>query len=229
MAYTIYINNLNERVKLPRLKTTLSKQFGHYGKIIQVTAHDNYRMKGQAFITYSSAEAALKAIKEMNGKKIYKKFIRVVMAQLESDHYYKEIKKDEEAVEQRKQQKQQRNELEASKQQSGDIKNDERKLKERSKDKNLDVNYWKSLPAHHTLLIQNLHINEDNENDIQNDLEEFFEQYNGFNKVRLIKVRKLTFVEFEDQVLATTCLKSASMELLNQKFGNDIMISYAKK
>lgn len=228
MSHTIYINNINERVKLPRLITTLRKQFGHYGKIIQVTAHANFRMKGQAFVTYSSAEAALKAIKEMNGKKIYKKHLRVAMAQLESDLYYKEIKRDEKFVEERKLKKQQRSELEASKQSQGDGKNEETKTR-RNKDRHLDVNYWNSLPPHHTLLIQNLDINEGNEDNIQNNLEEFFEQHNGFNKVRLIKVRKLTFIEFDDLVLATNCLKSASTEELRRKFGDEIMISFAKK
>lgn len=228
MSYTIYINNINERVKLPRLKTTLIKQFGHYGKIIQVTAHHNFRMKGQAFITYSSAEAASKAIKEMNGKKIYKKHIRVAMAQLESDLYYKEIKGDEKSIEERKLKKQQRSEQEANKQSQGNSKSEDTKSK-RNKERHLDGNYWNSLPPHHTLLIQNLNINEGNEDNIQNDLEEFFEQYNGFNKVRLIKVRKLTFIEFDDQVLATTCLKSARTEELQQQFGDEIMISFAKK
>ncbi|KAG8902167.1 hypothetical protein FRB99_004804 [Tulasnella sp. 403] len=70
---TIYIQNLNEKVKLEVLKTSLGHLFKHYGTVLNVTAHKNLRMRGQAFVSFESKEIAAKAVKEVKGFPLYAK------------------------------------------------------------------------------------------------------------------------------------------------------------
>jgi U2 small nuclear ribonucleoprotein B'' len=68
---TIYIRNLNERVKLKVLTQTLRNLFSLYGRVLSVTAHSNIRMRGQAFVCLDSVDGAKKAVKEVEGLPIY--------------------------------------------------------------------------------------------------------------------------------------------------------------
>ncbi|KAK0554790.1 hypothetical protein OC845_000612 [Tilletia horrida] len=61
---TVYVRNLNEKVRLPILKETLTNLFSLYGDVLSVTAHSNLRMRGQAFIALDNKAAANKAVKE---------------------------------------------------------------------------------------------------------------------------------------------------------------------
>jgi RNA recognition motif-containing protein len=68
---TLYVKNLNEKVDLPGahsiqsialtradLKQHLEALFGQYGTIEEIKATKNIRMRGQAFIVFSSVEEA---------------------------------------------------------------------------------------------------------------------------------------------------------------------------
>lgn len=98
---TLYIQNLNEAVKIdgeplwkekPRLrfiledspltlrwmpstviKITLRNLFKHYGPVLDVVAHRNIRMRGQAFVSFEDKETAYKALKEVKGFPLYAK------------------------------------------------------------------------------------------------------------------------------------------------------------
>lgn len=70
---TIYINNLNEKVKLSILKTSLHSLFSTYGQVLSITAHSNIRLRGQAFVAFSDGDIAGKAAKEVNGFPLYGK------------------------------------------------------------------------------------------------------------------------------------------------------------
>jgi hypothetical protein len=86
---TLYIQNLNERIKLPStflsassqlrltcraaLKATLRNLFSNYGDVLDVVAHSNVRMRGQAFVSFDSPEIAAKAQREANRFPLYSK------------------------------------------------------------------------------------------------------------------------------------------------------------
>lgn len=55
------------------MKTTLNNLFKHYGKVLDVVAHRNLRMRGQAFVSFSNEENAQKALKEVRGFPLYGK------------------------------------------------------------------------------------------------------------------------------------------------------------
>ena len=88
---TLYIQNLNEKIKItgtyvvtlfrPQftltvhivLKATLRGLFKSYGEVVDVIAHSNLRMRGQAFVSFSSKESAEKALKDVQRFPLYSK------------------------------------------------------------------------------------------------------------------------------------------------------------
>jgi U2 small nuclear ribonucleoprotein B'' len=89
---TLYIQNLNERIKIPGgidaflylreclrlnslkvMKQTLRALFKSYGEVLDVVAHANLRMRGQAFVSFPDTEIARKAQKEVRGFPLYGK------------------------------------------------------------------------------------------------------------------------------------------------------------
>ena len=70
---TLYIQNLNEKIKIPVLKASLRGLFKSYGEVLDVVAHSNLRMRGQAFVSFESPEIAKKALKEVRGFPLYSK------------------------------------------------------------------------------------------------------------------------------------------------------------
>ena len=70
---TLYIQNLNEKIKIPVLKASLRGLFKSYGEVLDVVAHSNLRMRGQAFVSFESPEIARKALKEVRGFPLYSK------------------------------------------------------------------------------------------------------------------------------------------------------------
>ncbi|GAA5911421.1 hypothetical protein JCM6882_004998 [Rhodosporidiobolus microsporus] len=81
----LYVNNLNEKIKLPIMKQSLKVLFREYGSVLGVTAHRNLRMRGQAFVTLDSKEAAAKAVKEVQKFPLYGKPMQLAFARTESD------------------------------------------------------------------------------------------------------------------------------------------------
>ncbi|KAF4573579.1 hypothetical protein EYR36_008097 [Pleurotus pulmonarius] len=82
---TLYIQNLNEKVKLDVLKASLRGLFKSYGEVLDVVAHDNLRMRGQAFVSFPSADIAAKAMKEVKGFPLYSKPMQISFARTRSD------------------------------------------------------------------------------------------------------------------------------------------------
>ncbi|CUM57758.1 unnamed protein product [Debaryomyces tyrocola] len=208
---TVYVNNLNDKVSVNKLKGELESVFQKYGKIIQITAHKNLKMKGQAFVTFENKTASQAAIHGLQEHELFGKPMHVEYARSNSDNYYRDILKDEEAIEIRKQLK-----TKANEQAAGEAKG----VKKLGVKK---AQTWKAIPPNKILLIQNL------KPEITNgDLLEFFEAYGGFINSRLVKVRNLSFIEFENEASATTCLDDLTKERLEQ-FGTDALVTYAKK
>ncbi|GAA5983827.1 hypothetical protein JCM5350_007562 [Sporobolomyces pararoseus] len=81
----LYVNNLNERIKLDIMKQSLKVLFKEYGSVLGVTAHRNLRMRGQAFVTLDTKEAAAKAVKEVQKFPLYGKPMQLAFARTESD------------------------------------------------------------------------------------------------------------------------------------------------
>lgn len=63
--HTLYINNLNDKIKLTPMKQALYNAFVRYGIIDDIVMRPSYRLRGQAFITYRDIESATKALRAL--------------------------------------------------------------------------------------------------------------------------------------------------------------------
>lgn len=215
---TIYINNLNEKVSLKKMKTTLENLFNQYGTIIQLTAHKNLNMRGQAFITYKSTKESLNALCNMNKYILFDKPMNVAFAKTKSDNYYLMVEKNDEKIKERKEKK--KNNITNKKLKTN---NNDQKTKINQKKKSKLV-IWEKLPPNKILLLQNL------SNEIKaNKITEFFEKYNGFINIRFLETRNLSFIEFDNEKCSTECLKLTDPLNLKSYFGENSFFSYAKK
>lgn len=55
------------------MKQTLKNLFSNFGPVLDVVAHRNLRMRGQAFVAFESADTAAKAQREVNRFPLYNK------------------------------------------------------------------------------------------------------------------------------------------------------------
>ncbi|MBW0488051.1 hypothetical protein O181_027766 [Austropuccinia psidii MF-1] len=92
---TVYLNNLNEKVKLPILKQTLKNLLKNFGPVLDVVAHRSVRMRGQAFVAFPDREMAAKAVKEVKGFPLYGKPIEIAFARTQADVIVKRKTPDE--------------------------------------------------------------------------------------------------------------------------------------
>ncbi|PVU85236.1 hypothetical protein BB560_007105 [Smittium megazygosporum] len=81
---TLYINNLNEKIKIPDLKLALETIFKTYGKIIEIRANASLYRKGQAYVTFENQEDATKALKEAQGFVLFSKPLMIQYARFDS-------------------------------------------------------------------------------------------------------------------------------------------------
>ncbi|KAH9829313.1 uncharacterized protein C8Q71DRAFT_791022, partial [Rhodofomes roseus] len=73
------------------LKASLRSLFKAYGEALDVVAHSNLRMRGQAFVSFESAKIAKKALKEVRGFPLYSKPMQISFARTRSDAVVKKI------------------------------------------------------------------------------------------------------------------------------------------
>ena len=72
---TLYINNLNDKVHKDELRAQLFALFTTYGRVIDVVALKNQKMRGQAFCVFSDLAGATAALRACEGIVFYDKQI----------------------------------------------------------------------------------------------------------------------------------------------------------
>lgn len=70
---TIYINNLNEKVKKEELKKSLYAIFSQFGQILDIVALKTLKMRGQAFVIFKEIQSSTNALRSMQGFPFYDK------------------------------------------------------------------------------------------------------------------------------------------------------------
>ncbi|KZT22620.1 RNA-binding domain-containing protein [Neolentinus lepideus HHB14362 ss-1] len=225
---TLYIQNLNEKIKIPVLKASLRGLFKSYGEVLDVVAHGNLRMRGQAFVSFPSAEIAAKALKEVRGFPLYGKPMQISFARTPSDAVVRRINP---------------NDIDAHKERRMDHKKRTRyinplKMKFKAKRMAAEMDAAAAvpvsrrphiqmpdeyLPPNKILFLQNLP-----ESVTKDQLLALFSQYPNLYEVRLIPTKKdIAFVEYMDEGSATV----AKDALHNYKLDgeNKIKITFARK
>lgn len=182
--------------------------FAPYGPVLSITAHKNIRMRGQAFVTLEDEAKASRAIDCLNDTVIFQKKIQCQLAKTSSDDSVGRHLGESEFtvyVEDRQKKKAQQ---------------DESLIKKSSTSKVVKVDL-QNVPPNKILLIQEL------PNDITSDeLTSVFESYKGFVQVRLVAVKRVAFIDFENEQDATVA-KDENMDLTIREV--KAQVSYAKK
>jgi RNA recognition motif-containing protein len=73
---TVYVNNLNERVKIPDLVTSLRSIFEEFGQVRDILAKSSLPNRGQAFVIFEKVDQAQRAMDALNGFPLHGKPIR---------------------------------------------------------------------------------------------------------------------------------------------------------
>ncbi|KAJ9125507.1 hypothetical protein QFC22_000468 [Naganishia vaughanmartiniae] len=205
---TLYLQNLNETVRLDFLKQTLLNLFKPYGVISPVIAHDNLRMRGQAFVSFPDKETADKARKEVAGFPLYGKPMQLSFAKTRSDV----VVKHEEGEEGLASHKKRRLEHKKESRKNNPLRQKaQAKLKATAAADPTGVQAAAAprraqiqmpdeyLPPNSLLFLQNLP-----EGTTKEDLHDVFNQHPNLLEVRLIPAKKdIAFVEYADEESAT--------------------------
>lgn len=227
---TLYLRNLNEKVSVNKLKHKLQTLFSTYGKVLQITAHKNLKMKGQAFITFDSAKSAITALNKLQSFVIFDKRVQIQFSKSNSDSHYKLDSQDDGEIPEIKERKRRKVEREAQ------VESRKRKLETTSSNstslsaafgatpKKPKLSDWKSLPPNSILLIQNLP-----ETTTVDQLNDKFESLDGYITIRHVKIRHLAFIEFDNEAQATEALSKFDAQLLAQAFSPETILTYARK
>ncbi|XP_064359172.1 U1 small nuclear ribonucleoprotein A isoform X1 [Dromaius novaehollandiae] len=83
--HTIYINNLNEKIKKDELKKSLYAIFSQFGQILDILVSRSLKMRGQAFVIFKEISSATNALRSMQGFPFYDKPMRIQYAKTDSD------------------------------------------------------------------------------------------------------------------------------------------------
>ncbi|GJE89636.1 RNA-binding domain-containing protein [Phanerochaete sordida] len=225
---TLYIQNLNEKIKIPVLKSSLRGLFKSYGEVLDVVAHSNLRMRGQAFVSFENAEVAKKALKEVRGFPLYSKPMQISFARTRSDAVIKKLDPAsfDAHMERRKEHKKETrytNPIKAKfRQKRLAAEMDGAGAAPATKRPNVMMPD-EYLPPNKILFLQNLP-----DNVTKDQLMALFSQYPNLYEVRLIPSKKdIAFVEYLDEASATV----AKDALHNYKLDgeNKIKITFARK
>ncbi|OSS44901.1 hypothetical protein B5807_09421 [Epicoccum nigrum] len=202
---TIYVNNLEERVKIDTMKEALMRVFQYYGPVLDIIAKSSLKRKGQAFVVFDSEKSALEAVEEMNGFELYGKAMKVSRAKTHSDETVKR-----KAADMFEEHKRKRLMLKDFKRAEEDAKaaaqpSTTETQKPRPAKSGAAVVPDEYVRPNKTLFLQNIPRDVDEEA-----LSDMFERFEGFKEVRLVSVRAVAFAEFENEQFAITAKEATS-------------------
>ncbi|XP_017259731.1 U2 small nuclear ribonucleoprotein B'' [Kryptolebias marmoratus] len=83
--HTIYINNINDKIKKEELKRSLYALLSQFGQIIDIVAMKTPKMRGQAFVIFKELAAATNALRQLQGFPFYNKPMRIQYAKTDSE------------------------------------------------------------------------------------------------------------------------------------------------
>ncbi|XP_065860453.1 U1 small nuclear ribonucleoprotein A [Euphorbia lathyris] len=229
---TIYINNLNEKIKIEELKKSLHAVFSQFGKILEILAFKTLKHKGQAWVVFEDVLSASNAIRQMQSFPFYDKPMRIQYAKTKSDVVAKadgtfvprEKRKRHEEKGKKKKEQHDANQL-------GTGMAPAYAGAYGSTPPLSQIPYpggAKSMvpeapaPPNNILFIQNLP-----PETTPMMLQMFFQQYSGFKEVRMVEAKPgIAFVEYGDEMQSSGAMQGLQGLKISQ---NPMLITYAKK
>ncbi|KAM0418607.1 hypothetical protein ACHAPT_012506 [Fusarium lateritium] len=235
---TVYVQNLEERVKLETVTEALRTIFSEFGNVVDVVAKKNLKAKGQAFIVFDDPESARSAIEEVDGFELFDKPMKVALARSRSDKTV-EMNCSQEEFESHKRHRQ----AEKDKRKALEAAEEQRQLNKRGPGAATDSRPAKAarpsglkstsaaasgsvldefLPPNKILFVQNLPEDYDIEA-----LTGVFGRFEGFREVRLVPGRRgIAFVEYEAEQGAITAKENTAGMSLGEK---PIKVTYQRQ
>jgi len=227
---TLYVNHINEKVKLPELKTCLHQLFCPYGEILAIQAAGSVARKGQAFVVFKDLPAATNALRAMNGFNFFDKKIRVQYAKSKSD-----VISLEDGTYKPRVTKLTEEQVKAKRKQGPAVVNEaKRKAKEAAAQALAPIEEVKPGQAppsdaptqegtpSKTLFVENL---PEEVNEMM--LTMLFRQYPGFQEARLIEGRHVAFVEYQDDLQSGIAMHGLQGFMVTPEMS--LRISFAKQ
>ncbi|KAG6592572.1 u1 small nuclear ribonucleoprotein a [Phytophthora cinnamomi] len=83
--HTLYLNNLNDKIKPDRLKATLYASLSQHGKILEIVMGRARRLRGQAWVTFDDVPSASNALRAVNGSVLFDKPVVIHFAKEKAD------------------------------------------------------------------------------------------------------------------------------------------------
>uniref|UniRef100_A0AAY5JZF9 RRM domain-containing protein n=1 Tax=Esox lucius TaxID=8010 RepID=A0AAY5JZF9_ESOLU len=83
--HTIYINNVNDKIKKDELKRSLYALFSQFGQVVDIVAMKTMKMRGQAFVVFKELASATNALRQLQGFPFYNKPMRIQYAKTDSE------------------------------------------------------------------------------------------------------------------------------------------------
>ncbi|CAN8285407.1 unnamed protein product [Cochlearia groenlandica] len=220
---SIYVKNINEKIKKEELKRSLYCLFSQYGRILDVVALKTPKLRGQAWVTFSEVTAASNAVRQMQNFPFYDKPMCIQYAKAKADCIAKaegtfvpkdKKRKQEEKVERKREETQQPNMATNGHGPSSNNGVPVPPFQPSGQD---------SMPPNNILFIQNLP-----HETTSVMLQLLFEQYPGFKEIRMISAKPgIAFVEYEDDVQSSMAMQALQGFKITPQ--NPMIISFAKK
>ncbi|XP_044487399.1 U2 small nuclear ribonucleoprotein B'' 2-like [Mangifera indica] len=221
---SIYIKNLNEKIKKEELKRSLYCLFSQYGRILDVVALKTPKLRGQAWVVFSEVTAASNAVRQMQNFPFYDKPMRIQYAKTKSDCVAKADGSFVPREKKKKQEEKAERKRRAEEAQQSGIANGagaERNGGPAASFRN--AGSQESVAPNNILFIQNLP-----HETTGSMLEMLFQQYPGFREVRMIEAKPgIAFVEFEDDVQSSMAMQALQGFKITPQ--NPMAITFAKK
>jgi len=224
---TIYISNLNERLRKEELKKSLYAMFSQFGTVLDVVAQKTLTTRGQAFVAFKDIPSATNAMRAMQNFPFYDKPMRIQYAKRQSDIIAK--LNGTFVVDKKRSEKREANRAEALarkkvKTENGAPKKTEKKKEEvrESGSQQPSLNP-KVQPPNKILFVENL---PDQCTDLM--LSMLFQMYEGYKEVRMVAGKAgIAFVEFETEAQAGAAM--VGLQHFKITPTNLMVISYSKK
>ncbi|KAF2188305.1 small nuclear ribonucleoprotein [Zopfia rhizophila CBS 207.26] len=207
---TVYVRNLEERIKIDLLVETLRDIFESCGEIVDIVAKKSLKRKGQAFIVFDDPASAAQAVEDIQGFEVFGKPMQLAFARTPSDETVKR-KGTEEEFEAHKR----RRLTEKERKQAAEAKEAQNKPKrpagaaEPQKPRPAKTGAAaipdEYLPPNKILFLQNL------PKDVDADaLTAIFERFDGFQEIRAVPFKPMAFAEFDTEQQAITAKEATA-------------------
>jgi len=223
---TLYVNNLNEDIKIPELKSCLYELFSSYGEVIDIVAAGSLKRKGQAFVVFSDISCATNALRALQGFNFLDKQMRINYCRTKSDvisledgtYKPRNVKEDPKKDDKAAAPKAKQPKLGNTKVPPG---GQQPKSMAHPGAGPASTAAGEGQPSN-VLFVENLPAEV---NDMM--LTMLFRQYPGFQEARLIKGRNVAFIEYADELQAGIAKHGLQGFMVTQEMA--LKISFAKQ